>query len=325
MKKLLSLLVLLLLVGCQSSKPAEQAAEGGKDSGKKVKVGIVQFMDHVSLDAAREGFVEQLKESGIDAEVIEQSANGDMSLTNTIAQSLKADGVDLIYAIATPAAQAAKNTVTDIPIVFSAVTDPIGAELVKTFEKPDSNVTGVSDYVSSEAQIDSFLKIYPNIKTFGVIYNTSEQNSLVQIEELKENLSKRGIELETVGVSAVTDIPQAVASIAPKIDALFALTDNLVANAAPIVSDTLIKNKLPSLSAEEGQVKNGLLMSEGVNYKEQGKQAGRMAVKILNGEQVADIPVELNEVNTKLVNVKTAEALGVDLNADGFKDAEKIQ
>lgn len=325
MKKLLSLLVLLLLVGCQSSKPAEQAAESGKESGKKVKVGIVQFMDHVSLDAAREGFVEQLKESGIDAEVIEQSANGDMSLTNTIAQSLKADGVDLIYAIATPAAQAAKNTVTDIPIVFSAVTDPIGAELVKTFEKPDSNVTGVSDYVSSEAQIDSFLKIYPNIKTFGVIYNTSEQNSLVQIEELKGNLSKRGIELETVGVSAVTDIPQAVASIAPKIDALFALTDNLVANAAPIVSDTLIKSKLPSLSAEEGQVKNGLLMSEGVNYKEQGKQAGRMAVKILNGEQVADIPVELNEVNTKLVNVKTAEALGVDLNADSFKDAEKIQ
>ncbi|EGY79860.1 ABC transporter substrate-binding protein [Peptoniphilus indolicus] len=325
MKKLLSLLVLLLLVGCQSSKPAEQAAESGKESGKKVKVGIVQFMDHVSLDAAREGFVEQLKESGIDAEVIEQSANGDMSLTNTIAQSLKADGVDLIYAIATPAAQAAKNTVTDIPIVFSSVTDPVGAELVKTFEKPDSNVTGVSDYVSSEAQIDSFLKIYPDVKTFGVIYNTSEQNSLVQIEELKNNLAKRGIKLETVGVSAVTDIPQAVASIAPKIDALFALTDNLVANAAPIVSDTLIKSKLPSLSAEEGQVKNGLLMSEGVNYKEQGKQAGRMAVKILNGEQVANIPVELNEVNTKLVNVKTAEALGVDLNAEGFKDVEKIQ
>lgn len=323
MKKLLSLLVLLLLVGCQSNNP--KVSEKDVQEGEKVKVGIIQFMDHVSLDAAREGFVEQLKESGLDVEVVEQSANGDMSLTNTIAQSLKADGVDLIYAIATPAAQAAKNTITDIPIVFSAVTDPIGAELVKTFENPEANVTGVSDYVSSEAQIDSFLKIFPNVKTFGVIYNTSEQNSLVQIQELKSNLSKRGIELETVGVSAVNDIPQAVASIAPKIDALFALTDNLVANAAPIVSDTLIKNNIPSLSAEEGQVKNGLLMSEGVNYKEQGKQAGRMAVKILNGESVSNIPVELNEINTKLVNEKTAKALGVDLNVENLKDAEKVQ
>lgn len=336
MKKLLVVMMMLLLVGCGSGKnnkveseekanTANVSAEKTEESGEKVKVGIIQFMDHVSLDAAREGFVAQLEESGIDAEIIVQSANGDMSLTNTIAQSLKAEGVDLIYAVATPAAQAAKNTVTDIPIVFSAVTDPVGAELVESFENPGANVTGVSDYVSSESQIDEFLKIFPDVKTFGVIYNTSEQNSLVQIEELKSNLSHRGIELETVGVSAVNDIPQAIASISTKIDALFALTDNLVANAAPIVSDSLIKNNIPSLSAEEGQVKNGLLMSEGVNYEQQGKQAGRMAVRILNGEQASSIPVELNEINTKLVNETTAKALGVDLNSEELSDAEKVK
>lgn len=330
MKKVLVVLMMLLLVGCSGANKTADSANttnntANSQSTDKVKIGIIQFMDHVSLDAAREGFVAQLGESGIDAEIVVQSANGDMSMTNTIAQSLKAEGVDLIYAIATPAAQAAKNTITDIPIVFSAVTDPVGAELVESFEKPSSNVTGVSDYVSSDSQIDEFLQVFPDVKTFGVIYNTSEQNSLVQIEELKNNLSKRGIALETVGVSAVNDIPQAIASLAPKIDALFALTDNLVANAAPVVSEALIKNNIPSLSAEEGQVKNGLLMSEGVNYEEQGKQAGRMAVKILNGEKPENIAVELNEINNKLVNETTADALGVDLTNPELADAIKVK
>lgn len=330
MKKiLLAVLILSLLVGCQ--KNTENLSNKGEETTKteesqgKVKIGVVKFIDHVSLDAAREGFLEELKDNGIDYELVDLSANGDISLIPTLANQLQSENVDLIYAIATPSAQAVKNVIKDKPIVFSAVTDPVGAGLVKSLEKPDANVTGVSDYIDPEIQVDDFLKLYPDTKTFGVIYSTSEQNSQVQVEELEKVLDKKGIKLEKVGVNNVNDIPQAIASLSTKIDVLFALTDNLVANAGPIVAADLLKENIPSLSAEEGQVKKGLLMSKGVNYEEQGKQAARLAIKIINGQEVKDLPVEYNEVNQQLVNEKTAKALGVDLNSEVLKDAKLVK
>ena len=330
MKKiLLAMLMLSLLVGCQKntenlSNKNEEATKTEESQGK-VKIGVVKFIDHVSLDAAKEGFLEELKDNGIDYELVDLSANGDISLIPTLANQLQSENVDLIYAIATPSAQAVKNVIKDKPIVFSAVTDPVGAGLVKSLEKPDANVTGVSDYIDPETQVDDFLKLYPDTKTFGVIYSTSEQNSQVQVEELEKVLDKKGIKLEKVGVNNVNDIPQAIASLSTKIDALFALTDNLVANAGPIVAADLLKENIPSLSAEEGQVKKGLLMSKGVNYEEQGKQAARLAIKIINGQEVKDLPVEYNEVNQQLVNEETAKALGVDLNSEVLKDAKLVK
>ena len=330
MKKiLLAVLILSLLVGCQKntenlSNKNEETTKTEESQGK-VKIGLVKFIDHVSLDAAREGFLEELKDNGIDYELVDLSANGDISLIPTLANQLQSENVDLIYAIATPSAQAVKNVIKDKPIVFSAVTDPVGAGLVKSLEKPDANVTGVSDYIDPEIQVDDFLKLYPDTKTFGVIYSTSEQNSQVQVEELEKVLDKKGIKLEKVGVNNVNDIPQAIASLSTKIDALFALTDNLVANAGPIVAADLLKENIPSLSAEEGQVKKGLLMSKGVNYEEQGKQAARLTIKIINGQEVKDLPVEYNEVNQQLVNEKTAKALGVDLNSEVLKDAKLVK
>lgn len=330
MKKiLLVMLILSLLVGCQKntenlSNKNEETTKTEESQGK-VKIGLVKFIDHVSLDAAKEGFLEELKDNGIDYELVDLSANGDISLIPTLANQLQSENVDLIYAIATPSAQAVKNVIKDKPIVFSAVTDPVGAGLVKSLEKPDANVTGVSDYIDPEIQVDDFLKLYPDTKTFGVIYSTSEQNSQVQVEELEKVLDKKGIKLEKVGVNNVNDIPQAIASLSTKIDALFALTDNLVANAGPIVAADLLKENIPSLSAEEGQVKKGLLMSKGVNYEEQGKQAARLAIKIINGQEVKDLPVEYNEVNQQLVNEETAKALGVDLNSEVLKDAKLVK
>ncbi|WP_138159341.1 ABC transporter substrate-binding protein [Peptoniphilus catoniae] len=339
MKKILVLLVMIgLLTACgKNSKEVSentkenadsantQVSEESKDQGEKKKIGIIKYIDHVSLDAAKEGFVEELEKQGLDVEIEEVSANGDMNLITTLAQKLEGDHVDLVYAISTPSAQGAKNVIHDIPVVFSAVTDPVGAGLVESFENPGGNITGVSDYIDPGQQIDEFLKVYPDVKTFGVLYSTSEQNSQVQVEELGKALEERGLKLEKTGITNVNDIPQAIAVLSGKIDALFAITDNMVANAAPIVSENLLKNKIPSLSSEEGQVKEGLLMSEGVNYKEQGAQAARLALKILNGEDVKTIPVEYNEVNDKLVNGKTAEALGVDLNNEMFKDADIIK
>ncbi|WBW50293.1 ABC transporter substrate-binding protein [Peptoniphilus equinus] len=323
-KQWLAVGALSILVGC-SSNTHNAGTQETPAADATVKIGILQYMDHVSLEAAKEGFVEELKAKGIDAEIIEQSANGDMALTNTMATSMQSEKVDLVYAIATPTAQAAKNTIHDVPIVFSAVTDPVGAQLVESIETPGGNVTGVSDYVSSASQIDAFLKIYPDVKTFGVIYNTSEQNSMVQVEELEANLKERGLALEKVGVNTINDIPQVIATLAPKIDAMFAVTDNMVANAAPIISQTLIEKQIPSLASEEGQVKNGLLMSEGINYKEQGKQAADMAVEILNGTDPASMSVQYNKVNTKTVNETTAKALGIDGNAALMENATVVK
>lgn len=329
MKKILVLLLgLVLLAGCNSNSVQEekpQTAETVTENNESVKIGIIKFVEHPSLDAARDGFVKELDAKGINYELDEVSANGDISLIPTLAQKYNNDEIDLIYAIATPTAQGAKNAITDKPIIFSAVTDPVGAGLVDSIEAPGGNVTGVSDYVNASDQIDEFLVLYPEIKTFGTLYNTSEQNSQVQVDDLKKILEEKGLSLEVIGINNINDIPQGVSALSPKIDAYFALTDNMIASAAPIVAENLIKNNIPSLSSEEGQVKNGLLMSEGVSYEEQGVQAADIAIRIINGEEPKDISVEYYKNSKKLVNRKMAEALGIDLNNEIFANAEIVE
>ncbi len=329
MKKILVLLLgLVLLAGCNANSGQEekpQTAETVTENNESVKIGIIKFVEHPSLDAARDGFVKELDAKGIDYELDEVSANGDISLIPTLAQKYNNDEIDLIYAIATPTAQGAKNAITDKPIIFSAVTDPVGAGLVDSIENPGGNVTGVSDYVNASDQIDEFLILYPEIKTFGTLYNTSEQNSQVQVDDLKKILEEKGLSLEVIGINNINDIPQGVSALSPKIDAYFALTDNMIASAAPIVAENLIKNNIPSLSSEEGQVKNGLLMSEGVSYEEQGVQAADIAIRIINGEEPKDISVEYYKNSKKLVNRKMAEALGIDLNNEIFANAEIVE
>lgn len=329
MKKILVLLLgLVLLAGCNSNSVQEekpQTAEKVEESNESVKIGIIKFVEHPSLDAARDGFVKELDAKGINYELDEVSANGDISLIPTLAQKYNNDEIDLIYAIATPTAQGAKNAITDKPIIFSAVTDPVGAGLVDSIEAPGGNVTGVSDYVNASDQIEEFLVLYPEIKTFGTLYNTSEQNSQVQVDDLKKILEEKGLSLEVIGINNINDIPQGVSALSPKIDAYFALTDNMIASAAPIVAENLIKNNIPSLSSEEGQVKNGLLMSEGVSYEQQGVQAADIAIRIINGEEPKDISVEYYKNSKKLVNRKMAEALGIDLNNEIFANAEIVE
>lgn len=323
-KLILSLLAIMLCTGC-SSKTQKSDALGADKNEKEYKIGIVQFIDHLSLEQARLGFEDALKEEGIVAKIELQNENGDMSLTTQIPKKFQADKVDLIYALATPAAQGAVNSVKDIPIVFAAVTDPVGAGLVKTLDKPGANVTGVTDYVAAKDQVSEFLKLYPNAKRFGVIYNTSESNSDVQLQELKKNFAQMGLEIYAVGVTTTNDVGQAVASIKGKVDALFALTDNTVASAAPIVAEFLNKNKIPSISAEEGQVEKGLLMSRGISYYEHGKLAGKQAAKILKGEDPASLPVAKHTDMVKKINEKAAKALGLDLNDEFFKGAEIVK
>lgn len=314
----------ILLASC-GGKTNEKPKSEDK-GGKKLTIGIVQIADHPSLDAAREGFIEKLDEAGLDYELVDHRANGDLALIPQFASDLKNKKVDLIYTIGTPAAQGVANAITDLPILFSAVTDPVGAGLVDENTKVGANITGVSDYVESGKLIDDFLKLYPETKTFGTIYNTNEQNSVVQIEALEKALSQRGLNLEKQGISSINDIPQAISSLKGKIDAMFTVTDNVVVNAMPVLSENLNKDKIPSIACDEGSVENGALISEGVNYKECGKKVGEMALAILRDKkEIKDLPYQNAESLKTLVNKNTAGILGLDLNNEVLKDAEYVE
>ena len=306
------------LVACGGNKKAEEQNE------EKIKIGAIQYIEHVSLDNALKGFQDRLKEEGIDAEVEVENLQGDQALTTTAPKKYESEEYKLVYAISTPAAQGAKTALPNKNIIYSAVTDPVEAGLI---EAPDkiTNITGVNDAVSAKEQIESFLKIYPNVKSIGTIFSTNEANSKVQVEALEKACHELGLKLETVGINNINDIGQALSTLTGKIDAYYALTDNTVASAGPIVAENLLKEKIPSISAEEGQVAKGLLMSEGVDYYEHGRQAADLAIKILKGEDIKNLHAEDNKASKKKVNGKTAEALGLDLNNENLKDAEILK
>ncbi|GMG96441.1 ABC transporter substrate-binding protein [Tepidimicrobium xylanilyticum] len=326
MKRKMSLLALILtciiiLSGCNftKEKPINSSQE------EVFQIGIIQFAEHPALDDARKGFEDGLKELGIEAKIHYQNAQGDIPTTTSIAQKFVKDKVDLIYAIATPAAQAAKQTTSDIPILFSAVTDPVKAEIVESWEKVGGNVTGTSDKAPTESQLKIFKEIDPNINTIGIIYNTSESNSEIQVEEVKKIAPKLGIEVITVGISNINELAQGLDSIIKKVDALYMITDNLVAASVELVREKTIENKIITVSAEETQVRGGLLITNGLSYYELGKQTAQMAKEVLvDKKDISSMPVGIAEKTVVTVNIETLKALGLDENMPLFKDSIKV-
>jgi putative ABC transport system substrate-binding protein len=321
--KLLSLTVasMIILSGCNAnvSKPSNTSNE------KVYKIGISQLSDHPALDDARKGFEDGLKEFNVNAEIDYQNAQGDIPTTVSISQKFVKDEVDLIYAIATPAAQSAKQATSEIPILFSAVTDPVKAEIVVDWKNVGSNVTGTSDMAPTASQLKMFKEINPNIKTIGILYNTSEANSEVQIEEVKKLAPAEGLEIVTVGVSNVNELPQAIDSLLNKVDAVYALSDNLIASSVELISKKLIDKKIISICAEETQVKGGLLVTNGLSYYELGKQTAKMAKEILvDKKDISTIPVGVAEKTVTTVNINTLESLGLDSTLPLFKDAVNV-
>lgn len=321
--KLISLALsgLLVLTGCSSG-----SVNTNKTSAEKqFKIGISQLAEHPALDDARRGFEDGLKELGIDAEIIYQNAQGEIPNTVTISQKFVKDKVDLIYAIATPAAQSAKQATSEIPVLFSAVTDPVKSGIVDDWDNVGGNITGTSDMADTSSQLKMFKEIDPSIKTIGIIYNTSESNSEIQIEEVEKLAPAEGLEVVTVGVSNVSEISQGLDSLLKRVDAVYILSDNMVAASVELVSNKLIDNKKISVSAEETQVRGGILVTNGLSYYELGKQTARMAKEILvDKKKPSDIPVGKAEKTITTINEKTLKALGLDQNLPLFKDAVKV-
>lgn len=307
---LLVLIAALALTGCSSDGSSAETDE-------KYVIGISQYVDHPSLDAAREGFEDGIKELGIEAEILYQNAQGEIPNTLTIAQKYAGDGVDLIYAIATPSAQSAKQATSDIPILFSAVTDPVQSEIVDDWEDVGGNISGTSDKAPTESQLEMFKQLDPSIETIGIIYSLNESNSEIQIAEVEELAPAQDLEVVKMGVTNISEVSQTLDSLLSRVDAVYILSDNLIASSVELVSSKLIEYNMISVSAEEGQVNGGILITNGLNYYELGKQTAQMAKEILvDGKDVSDIPVGLAQETVTTVNENTLEALGIDRNLD---------
>ena len=316
---LLGLVAAVLMTGCSVGKSVSA------DDENKFEIGIIQLAEHPALDDARRGFEDGLKELGVDVEISYQNAQGDLPATKTISDKFVKDEVDLIYAIATNAAQSAKQATSEIPVLFSAVTDPVSAELVDSMESPGGNVTGTSDLSPMDRQLQLFKDLDPNTKKIGIIFNTSEPNSQVQVELAKKIAPGLGLEIVDVGISNINDIPQALDSIVNKVDGIYTITDNMVASAIGLVSKKAIENNLITIAGEDSHVSSGILMTDGISYYELGKQTARMAKEILvDGKSPSDIPSEKAINTSKVFNEETLNSLTIDINNDVFKDANKI-
>ena len=247
---------------------------------------------------------------GENIEIDIQNAQGDIATAQTIAQSFASQKKDMIFAIATPSAQGAYNASKEIPIMISSVTDPVAAGLVNSMENPGTNVSGTSDYIPVSKQVELIKTFAPDAKIIGVLYNTSEVNSQVQLDQLKEEA--KGYEIVEVGVTSTNEVNQAISSLVGKIDVLYAPTDQLVVSAMPIIVEKTMAKKIPVIAAEKGSVELGALATQGINYYKLGYETGEMAVKVLEGEDISTMPVMTASETDIIVNEDTLKALGLE-------------
>ena len=283
------------------------------------RIGISQFITHQSLDATREGFVDELAKQGyVEGENIEidlQNAQGEQRNLKTISQQL-AESSDVVLAIATPSAQSLANTTQTTPVIFSAVTDPVSAKLVESREHPGGNVTGTSDQ-SSDAisiQINLIKKVLPKAKTIGILYTQSEPNSVVQKDEAKRLLKEKGFTVVEKTILDSNNVKAAAESLMAEVDMVFVPTDNIISSTMETVKQVSIKHKVPVFGGSTEMIAVGGLYNYGTNYEELGRQTARMLIRVLKGEKPENIAVELPEKLELHTNQEMADALGIDIS-----------
>ena len=283
------------------------------------RIGISQFITHQSLDATREGFVDELAKQGyIEGKNIEidlQNAQGEQRNLKTISQQL-AESSDVVLAIATPSAQSLANTTQTTPVIFSAVTDPVSAKLVESREHPGGNVTGTSDQSSDaiSTQINLIKKVLPKAKTIGILYTQSEPNSAVQKDEAKRLLEEKGFTVVEKTILDSNNVKAAAESLMAEVDMVFVPTDNIISSTMETVKQVSIKHKVPVFGGSTEMIAVGGLYNYGTNYEELGRQTARMLIRVLKGEKPENIAVELPEKLELHTNKEMADALGIDIS-----------
>ena len=346
-KKITAILlaVMVIFTGCSAAADADKPAEenktaetnesaetnepaGENNTTEKFTIGIAQLVQHPALDASRQGFIDEMEKLGVNAEFVDQNAQADINNAQMIAEKFVKDDVDLIFTIATLTSQAAKKAIEgiDIPLVFTAVTDPVFSELVTAMDVTDNNITGVVDAAPIKENLELFKALKEDIKTVGIIYNIGESNSEVQVEQTEEIAAELGLTIETVGITSINDIPQAVDTISKKVEGLYIITDNMVASAMELVAKLAGEKELLTVSADGSHVDQGILVSKGISYYVIGQESARIAKQILVDKvDIADIPVQASSELEKKVNLKTAEALGLAKDHKAFEGAEFVE
>lgn len=312
------------LTGCGKE---EAASQGGKTL---IPIGIVQLVEHEALDAANRGIVDALAErgykEGVNVTIDRQNAQADQSNLQNIAARFVSNDSKILFAIATPAAQTLAAATKTTPIVATAVTNFEVAKLVASNEKPGGNVTGVSDINPVAEQFQLLMKFAPDAKAIGTIFNSSEINSTYQIELLKKAAAAAGVEVVEASVSSVNDIQQAVASLKGKVGGIYLPTDNIIASAVPVLMKSVFEAGIPTVAGEGGMVRAGCLASIAVDYYTLGKMTGAMGADILDGKKKpAVMPIQSQKAEKVLINMKTAETMGIQIPEDILKTAETVK
>ena len=323
MKKIIALLLVAIMMfafaGCSENKNKEDSV---------LKIGIIQYMSHPSLDNCYNGIISALENSGIEYTVDYQtgsSSSADADCTN-FAKNMVAANYDMIIAIATPAAKAAFAATddTEIPVIFCAVSDPIAAGLVESMEAPGYICTGTSDVLDLEAQVAIIKAMQPDVKSIGILYTSSEDNSITNLKNFKSVCDKENIEVVATAVQGASDIPSVAEELASKVDCINNFTDNNVVNNLSVVLSAADKYGIPVYGSEEEQVVSGCLASVSIDYVALGKVTGEMAVEVLNGADASAMPVKTITEATPVINSSVLKKLGLSI-PEGYSEVKTIE
>lgn len=306
------------LTACGGDSGSEDAS--GEQS---YRIGITQIVEHPSLDAAREGFKQALADAGLEVTYDEKNAQGDQSTATSIATTFASDDLDMVLAIATPTAQATVQAITDVPILITAVTDPVEAGLVDSWESPGGNVTGTSDINPVDEQLGLLQELVPDAQTVGIVYSAGEVNSQIQVDLAQEAAGDLGLQIEEATVTNSSEVQQAADSL--DVDAYYVPTDNTVVSALEALLQVAESRSVPVIAADGASVERGALATYGLDYERLGYQTGEMAVQVLTeGADPAEMPIETLDQLSLILNADAAERIGVELPAELVDTADTV-
>ncbi|HFI2447555.1 TPA: tryptophan ABC transporter substrate-binding protein [Streptococcus suis] len=327
-KNLLATIIALtvMVVAALFMTQKEQSSQSA--SSEKVKIGVLQFVTHDSLDEIYKGIKAGLEEGGYSTtdnlEIDFMNAEADQSQVQTMSKKLVDNGNELLIGIATPAAQGLANATTELPIIMGAVTDPVGANLVTDLKNPGDNITGVSDQTPVADAVSLIKEITPDAKTIGVLYSSNEDNSKIQVAEFKAAAEEAGYTVLEYAVASSNELASTVEVATSKADVLFTPVDNTVASAFSTVVSVANKTKTPIFTSVEDMVEGGGIASVTLSQYDLGVATGKMAAKILDGANPGDTPVQIFNEGTVVVNQKVAKELGISLSEDIINQASKV-
>ena len=299
-------------------------AVSGTALAKTYKIGVTVIVSHPALESDQKGFEKAIAEAGLEAEYDYQNAQGDMANATTIAQKFKNDKLDLVHAIATPTSQAAVKVIKNHPIVYSSVTDPVDAGLVKTMGPSGTNVTGISDAWPIERQIELYHQMIPSAKKWGTIYNAGDANSVKSISWTRDAMKKFGLELVEVAISSSAEVYTGAQTLVGRVDAIYITSDNIVVSALESVVKVANNKKIPLFGGDTTTVDKGMIAAYGLNYFQVGYSAGKKAVLVLKGQDPGTVPSGLTENLNLWINLKAAKDQNVAVPEKFVKMAEKV-